>query len=599
MMKPGSNKKVWWKCINGHGWVATPNKRTGDGTNCPYCSPQTSRLEIRLFCELKYLFGNDVEWRYKIDGIEIDIFLSKYSIGIEIDGYPWHLNKDDKDIAKTAELLKRGIILFRLRDSKLPLIDQSDIFYSSLEDDLPIIRRLFHGLIQSINFDNKDVVDLKRYIDANVIRNNKEYQRILSYFPSPPPELSLASIYKHLVSEWNYEKNSPLKPENFTPSARANVWWRCLKGHEYQSYIYNRIKGIGCPYCAGVKVSNDNNLQSCFPHLAVEWHQDKNLPLTPLLVYKGSSRKVWWKCVNGHEWQATVKYRTRGKTGCPYCSSLTWRFPEVANQWHPVKNFELMPNDVTPGSHNKVWWLCENGHEWQAVIYTRTIDGTGCPYCAGRKASVDNNLKVKYPSLAAQWHHNRNYPFTPEQITPKSSKLFWWMCDNGHEWEATVESRTRASVSSCPYCAGKFLTADNNLSVKYPDLLKEWNFHKNISLDPLKLLPSSNVKAWWSCIKGHEWQTSISSRTNGKAGCPYCAIKRVSPNRNLATYFPEVAADWNYERNSGKIPAEYSPKSGEKVWWKCSRGHEWKAVIAARANGSGCPICLGRRPKSL
>ena len=164
-----------------------------------YCTPQTSKLEIRLFCELKYLFGNDVEWRYKIDGIEVDLFLSKYSIGIEIDGYPWHLNKDDKDIAKTAELLKRGIKLFRLRDSKLPLIEHTDIFYESQEDDLPIIRRLFLSLIQNINFDDDDLIYLRNYIDAKAIQNNEEYQRILSYLPSPPPEYSLASIHKHLI----------------------------------------------------------------------------------------------------------------------------------------------------------------------------------------------------------------------------------------------------------------------------------------------------------------------------------------------------------------------------------------------------------------
>ncbi|MCD8196887.1 MAG: zinc-ribbon domain-containing protein, partial [Lachnospiraceae bacterium] len=34
----------------------------------------------------------------------------------------------------------------------------------------------------------------------------------------------------------------------------------------------------------------------------------------------------------------------------------------------------------------------------------------------------------------------------------------------------------------------------------------------------------------------------------------------------------------------------------KKVWWKCENGHEWRATIASRSNGCGCPVCLGRRP---
>jgi hypothetical protein len=45
--------------------------------------------------------------------------------------------------------------------------------------------------------------------------------------------------------------------------------------------------------------------------------------------------------------------------------------PGLAAQWHPVKNGDLTPEDVTPGSKKKVWWLCEKGHEWQARMSVR------------------------------------------------------------------------------------------------------------------------------------------------------------------------------------------------------------------------------------
>lgn len=65
--------------------------------------------------------------------------------------------------------------------------------------------------------------------------------------------------------------------------------------------------------------------------------------------------------------------------------SLMEYYPELAKQWHPTKNGDLQPIDITKASNKKVWWICDKGHEWQATINNRSMRGTGCPYCAGRK----------------------------------------------------------------------------------------------------------------------------------------------------------------------------------------------------------------------
>ncbi|HSN23256.1 MAG TPA: zinc-ribbon domain-containing protein, partial [Methylomicrobium sp.] len=46
--------------------------------------------------------------------------------------------------------------------------------------------------------------------------------------------------------------------------------------------------------------------------------------------------------------------------------------PDLAKEWHPTKNGNLGPKDVTPGSAKKIWWLCEKGHWWQASVRCRT-----------------------------------------------------------------------------------------------------------------------------------------------------------------------------------------------------------------------------------
>ena len=61
---------------------------------------------------------------------------------------------------------------------------------------------------------------------------------------------------------------------------------------------------------------------------------------------------------------------------------------------------------------------------------------------------------------------------------------------------------------------------------------------------------------------------------------------------DLETVNPELIKEWNYEKND-KLPSQYLPKSGKKVWWKCQKcGHEY------HANGSDifqkkCPNCQG------
>lgn len=55
--------------------------------------------------------------------------------------------------------------------------------------------------------------------------------------------------------------------------------------------------------------------------------------------------------------------------------------PGLAKEWHPTKNAPLTPGTVLYRSVRKVWWICVNGHQWQEVIAYRTLKGRGCPVC--------------------------------------------------------------------------------------------------------------------------------------------------------------------------------------------------------------------------
>ncbi len=340
--------------------------------------------------------------------------------------------------------------------------------------------------------------------------------------------------------------------------------------------------------------------------LLVQWNKEKNGETSPRDVSYGSHKKVWWKCAHDHEWEAPLYSRTGAGSGCPYCTrkkrapatgTLAAEFPQLVQEWHPTKNFGLTPEDVPPATHRKVWWICEKGHEWQAQINARTR-GTACPVCANKKVLPGvNDLATAYPEIAAQWHPSRNGKRTPRDVVYGNHAKIWWQCEKGHEWQATILSRT-STGNGCPVCAGKVvLPGQNDLASAYPSIASQWNRAKNGTLTPTQVTAFSNRKAWWVCELGHEYQMVISHRTQNASGCPYCSGRRVLEGFNdLAATEPETAQQWHPELNGDLKPQMVTAGSHKKVWWQCPEGHVWKAVVYARAGPqkTGCPVCSGR-----
>lgn len=338
-----------------------------------------------------------------------------------------------------------------------------------------------------------------------------------------------------------------------------------------------------------------------------QWHPDKNGTLTPEDITSGSQKKVWWRCDWGHEWESMPYERAKRGTGCPYCAGkrilpgkdLASLYPHLAAQWDPEKNGPLNPADVPPGSHRSVWWKCNEGHAWRAEINSR-VHGSGCPICAGRFVIPGkNDLATVSPLLAAQWHPEKNGLLCPDKVISGSKRKVWWRCDWGHEWQASIKSRTQGA--GCPVCAGKVvISGENDLKSYLPELAEQWNWQKNGTFGPEQASVFCNRRVWWKCSRGHEWQAKISDRVTKRSDCPYCTNRKVLAGFNdLKTVEPLVAAQWHPEKNAPLEPSMMLPGSAKRVWWRCSDGHEWKAVVYSRtgAQKCGCPVCAGKTPR--
>ena len=318
LVTPRSNKKVWWQCSRGHEWESTISNRT-KGQNCPVCKPSTSLQEIRLFCELKAIFGQ-VLWRNRVHGVECDVFIPKYSTAVEYDGAFWHERRSTQDQLKNHKLAGMGIRIFRVRSHGLKKLSEGDILLSlkqTTNPDINVVKVLLRTMRQTLPLDEPDKEMVLGYLAREEFVNSKEFKQIISCLPGPPIEKSLATQVPELAKQWHFGKNAPLTPQMFHAGSGKKVWWICDNGHEWKASILNRARGSGCPYCAGQRALPENNFAIKFPELAKEWHPSKNGDVSPDMLTPKSHQKIWWLCESGHEWQASVNGRARG-SGCPY-----------------------------------------------------------------------------------------------------------------------------------------------------------------------------------------------------------------------------------------------------------------------------------------
>ena len=490
-------------------------------------------------------------------------------------------------------------------------------------------------------------------------------------------EIKYVSDNSKLMSEWCWEKNTNINPARLTIGSHKKVWWKCKNGHEWEAIVSNRARlGRSCPYCTRQKVLvGENDLCTTHPELVKEWNYSKNGSDKPEQFMRGSHKKVWWICAKGHEWQAQINSRCNG-VGCPYCANkkvlvgvndLSTIYPKISAEWHPTKNGDLTPKDVTFGSGKKVWWKCKNGHEWEAVVCNR-IKGRGCPICSARRRTsfpeqaifyyvkkafpdAKNGYKdifsqksmeidIYIPSIkvgiefdgklyhtsdnnrvrdARKYQICKNNGIKLIRITDNLNTEMIINCDHKIEIPSTSDYYLNIAISHLLYKLNRLIlvdiandrmkildyltSTDLSLESEFPHIAKEWNYEKNEGLIPSMFHPGSNEKVWWKCSDcGKEWKTSISERTGrDKTNCPKCA-KEIGAKKHqetvlkqkgsIAETHPYLLEEWDYSKNDIS-PQKITAGSGVKVWWICKKcGYNWQTTPGHRTQRkSGCPCC--------
>ena len=238
-----------------------------------------------------------------------------------------------------------------------------------------------------------------------------------------------------------------------------------------------------------------------------------------------SSKKVWWFCDEGHEYQTTVS--KKNKHDCPYCKNrkvlkgfndLATIYPDILNYWSKNNNFS--PSEIVFGSHKRIELFCNScTGKWKTKAFNAVKENgkVFCPYCNNAKVLPQfNDFATYYPELVDEWFCEK---YKPNELLFNSATKVKWKCrDCNFTFKRSPHER---NTDFCPYCSGSELkTGFNDITVTNKLGLKDWS-HKN-TINPRKETRFSQKIAIWKCyICKYEWKEEIRNKLKRKI-CPSC-----------------------------------------------------------------------------
>ena len=328
----------------------------------------------------------------------------------------------------------------------------------------------------------------------------------------------------YLLEEWDYEENKKAgyTPQNTSYGSDLKYHWKCSKGHVWTDSLNHRIIGRNCPVCAGKKVLKDyNDLASQRPDIAAQWHPTKNGDLKPTDVTVGSRKKVWWQCpICGNEWSAVINSRTNGNN-CPQCTLNGSSISEMALYFYLS---QIYKDTVHRYKKNNV----------ELDIYIPSIN-TAIEYDSGYYHAD----KLEKENKKDQFCKNNNIRFIrlrDKRLEKTINAEIVWFNDSGYKYVnqgiknlfdyLEIEYKFEINIDKDYEKIINVIIIkekENSIVNTHPEIATQWHPTKNGNLKPEKFTYGSNKLIWWLCPKGHIHQASI--RNMVKYGCPECSSR--------------------------------------------------------------------------
>jgi len=424
----------WWVCPKGHSYRKKVIQRTKyhKVIDCPKCikAHSTSFPEQAIYYYVKKCFPNAIN-RYKEpfeNGMELDIYVPTYKLGIEYDGIAFHNDEEqhNREYRKYLTCKQLGIRLARIKESENTWNDTADIvFYVNkrMKDaDFSAFLRFMFGklfLFSMHTFDTENSKDsfLNRYYgfptDFDI---SKDRPQILEYLIDV--EHSLGIQHPEIATMWCEKSNGNLTPFMFSSGSNYQAIWKCPKcGDTWKSPVSSIVsrKVKACRVCSmkengktitKVKTKKYGSLAEKSDKLLEQWDFEENGDLSPYEIPLNYSFPVAWKCDKcGYKWHGTPNTRVQANrvSDCPHCTGrvamsgvddLETLYPDIAKEWNFEMNKDILPSQIKPFSNKKYYWICPVCDNSYAAYPGNRVKGSGCPNCARKLVGKKNSKKI-------------------------------------------------------------------------------------------------------------------------------------------------------------------------------------------------------------
>ncbi|MBQ2711095.1 MAG: hypothetical protein IJF66_04020 [Clostridia bacterium] len=502
-----SNKSVWWICNKcKQEWIATPNNRSKTG--CPVCAGKKVVKGI-----------NDLETLFPM-------------------------------IAKKWHPIKNA-----LRPNEVTAFSNKMAWWICDKDP----RHVFQSRINHVT---KGEIVCPYCSNQKIIIGVNDFQ-------TTNPELMV---------EWDWDKNNAkgLFPTKITKGVNEKAYWICsICGNQWEASVGSRAgdQHCGCPKCK-------RELSSSFPEKAIAFYLSNHFSVeeNKQFDWLGNSEidvyipeLMLGVEYDGGAWHHDIARDLIKDNLCAQNGIILIRVREITCLQYESSSLKIYRRHLT------VTALNDCIRELISVINTRfsknlkpnvNVDEDYLKILH-KLSTYKKEKSVASSSLINSWNHKKNGSLNPNNISIGSNKKVWWICDKGHEWMATVSSRSGKQKCGCPYCAGKrVIPGENDLETLFPNIAKEWDHQKNTK-KPCLVMPNDNKKYFWICATcGKSFQSSPSHRTSRNQGCPNCG--RI---KTTTSHFKKIInIDTNQSYNSIKEASTITGISAGSIS-NCCRGH--------------------------
>ena len=401
--------------------------------------------------------------------------------------------------------------------------------------------------------------------------------------------------------------------------------------------------------CNSKRLCENEECKICFEnsfasHEKSKYWSAKNGDVKPRQVFKKtSSKKCWFLCYCGHEFNILLSNLATHNQWCPYCANKqlcgkedcktcfdkSFASHEKSKYWSGDN--ELKPVQVFKFSDKKITFDCNCGHQFESVLKSITKN-TWCPYCCFptmkicKKEECQNCFQKSFASheKSKYWSEkNRDQPdgyeglfISPIHVIKCSAQAYWFNCECGHEYYTPLSYLCK-TVGGCLYCCNppkkmcdnKCCQSCIKKSFASHDKSKYWS-DKNGDVKPRQVFKGTPNKYWFDCICGHSFESPLCNITTSNQWCPYCSNPphklcekdcKSCFQKSFASH--EKSKYWS-DKNVDDIGNKIQPNnvftcSGKKYWFICEKKHLFDCTLNNINNGFWCPICVNKTEKKL